>query len=73
MLGLGGNIFNLVVCVALGCGAVLFFVFVFFVGECYIFFVLRCRDIFLSFGVWKSVFFRLDWCGKMDFVSNSSI
>ena len=57
VLGLGGNIFNLGVCVAAGCGAVLFFVFVSFVGGCYIFFVLCCRDFFfLRFGVWKSFF-----------------
>ena len=51
MLGLGGNIFNLGVCVATGCGAVLFFVFVSFVDGCYIFFVLCCRDLFF-FEVW---------------------
>ena len=57
MLGLGGNIFNLGVCVAAGCGAVLFFVFVSFVGRCYIFFCfVLSGHFFLRFGVWKSFF-----------------
>ena len=73
MLGLGGNIFNLGVCVAAGCGAVLFFVFVSFVGGCCIFFVLCCRDIFFEVWGMEIIFFRLDGCGEMDFVINSSI
>ena len=73
MLGLGGNIFNLGVCVATGCGAVLFFVFVSFVGGCYIFFVLCCRDIFFLGCGYGNNFFLLDGCGEMDFVINSTI
>ena len=74
MLGSVGNIFNLGVCVAAGCGAVLFFVFVSFVGGCYIFFSLCCQDTFF-FEVWgmEIIFFRLDGCGEMDFVINSTI